>query len=200
MSDKAEAKMQDKCQAGLSQGCIYGASLAWHTDSPLLDKSQLWRGQGMQLSITYCKSQRVLRFLLQTSGCHLCGGSPPPHPFLLLAAACGHSTPALLPASYASPRKHPPTAEGWSQHDLREPSQHRLLEKPTLPIYTPTAAAEAEQTEHLQTQENSTASFQEIIVIHKTYSPFCSPLKKKLKLINLFFAMATTCSSLMTSE
>lgn len=100
---------------------------------------------------------------------------------------------------YTSPGKHPQTAEGWRQHDLREPSQHRLLEKPTQPIYTPTAAAEAEQTEHLQTEENSTASFQDIIVIHKMYSPFCSSLKKKLKLINLLFAMATMCSSLMSS-
>lgn len=96
---------------------------------------------------------------------------------------------------YAAPGKHPQTAEGWSQHDLREPLQHRLPEKPTQPIYTPTAAAEAEQTEHLQAQENSMALFQGIIVIHKTQSPFCSTLKKKLKPINLLSAMATTCSS-----
>lgn len=88
---------------------------------------------------------------------------------------------------YASPGKHPQIAEGWRQHDLWESSQHRLLEKPTQPIYTPTAAAEAEQTEHLQTQENSTASLQEITVINNMYSPFCSPLKKKLKLISLLF-------------
>lgn len=67
------------------------------------------------------------------------------------------------------------------------------------PIYTLTAAAEAEQTEELQTQENHTASFQETIVIYKLYSPFCSPLKKELKLINLFLEMVK-CSSLMTAE
>lgn len=64
------------------------------------------------------------------------------------------------------------------------------------PIYTPTAAAEAEQTEQLQTQENHTASFQEMIVM---YRPFCSPLKKELKLINLFLEVAK-CSFLMTAE
>lgn len=42
------------------------------------------------------------------------------------------------------------------------------------PIYTLTAAAEAEQAQQLQTQENHTASFQEIVVIYKMYSAFCS--------------------------
>lgn len=67
------------------------------------------------------------------------------------------------------------------------------------PIYTPTAAAGAEQAEQLQTQENHTASFQEIIVIYKMYSAFYSPLKKEMKLINLFLEMAK-CSSLMPAE
>lgn len=107
VSNKAEAKMQEKCKAGPSRGCIYDVSLGWHRDSHSLDKPLLWRGQGTQLSIT-CKSQRVLLFILQTSGCCLCGGSPPLHPTLLLAAACGHPTPAVLPAPAKPPLGNTP--------------------------------------------------------------------------------------------
>lgn len=67
------------------------------------------------------------------------------------------------------------------------------------PIYALTAAAEAEQAEQLQTQENLTTSFQEITVIYKMYSAFCSSSKKEIKLINLFLEMAK-CSSLMPAE
>lgn len=74
----------------------------------------------------------------------------------------------------------------------------RPLEKPTA-HYAPTAAAEAEQDEQLQAQENHTASFQEVTVIYRMYSAFCSSLKKEIKLINLFLEMAE-CSTLMTAE
>lgn len=144
----------------------------WHRDSPLLHKSLA--SQGMQLSISYYKSQGVLQFLLQMSGCCRCGESPPPQSLLLLAAACGHPAPALLPACSVSPGKYFKTAVSkmlWSVRDFTA----RLLKKPTQPIYTATAAAEVEQTEHLQTQENNTASFQKIIIIHKMYSSFVHP-------------------------
>lgn len=46
--------------------------------------------------------------ILPTSGCHLCGRSSLPPHFLLLAAACSHPSPALLPAPAMLPLGNTP--------------------------------------------------------------------------------------------
>ena len=66
----------------------------------IIRQSLRWRGQGAQLSITYRKSQWVLQFLLQTSGCCFCRGSPCLSPF---------SSRLLCVATQAQPCCLPPT-------------------------------------------------------------------------------------------
>lgn len=103
MLDKAEARTQDKCQAGLKLNtwCLLGLSPRFTLirQVPAVERSEN--------ALDHHLLQMPMGFMASPPN-RLCGRSPLPHPFLLLAAECGLQTPALLPVPAMLPLGNTP--------------------------------------------------------------------------------------------
>lgn len=101
-------------EATLTESCIYSSevkpvNITWSIY--FVVRKSLWKKAEASAKqdcpeVVYKKPMGFT--ILQTSGFHLCRESSLPPPFLLLAAACSHPSPALLPAPAMLPLGNTP--------------------------------------------------------------------------------------------